>query len=219
MSKQVKPSPAAVPAPADAEPYEILGRVAAPAALPRIQTSPPFLYMFHPERWTAMDDCDDGAFVVVPQLAKLPLLGGVSRVESRRDPQTGRVQYVMDNSRYIKERRGYIVLEPSVGGVRYCVPVSVEGGTAHVTPWEHPTPGSALVGRTRGYVAWLQSLVSSGILPPPTPVVLDKLEQDQASILSGLVDRVDRNPSLRGQIKRTEAAIEAIRATRMMGAA
>lgn len=173
-----------------------------PGDLPPMPNHPansPFRFRFHPKRWGVM------AGKLVPMLHKWTIEPGLGGVE--RDGAWRRAAAQM-------QEKGWILIPLDVDGpgTSYVKTYPVAGGTLHLPRWAMVWAGSDQVGcRDEDYAAWLQSLVERGVVPGPAPYVLTALIEKQEARLSGMLDQVHANPSLKPQIDNMQATIEVLR--------
>jgi len=110
---------------------------------------------------------------LVPQLGKLPLLGGVNRVEVAPD---GRIRFAAARARLEEGGRIPVPYSWAPDGVSYLRQVETrpDGSrtvqTAHISCWETVHAGDPLPTCDEArYAEWLSSLVTSGKLPACPP--------------------------------------------------
>lgn len=134
---------------------------------PYIEPTPPYVLAYVPQRWTVLGG------KLVPQLATVPLVAGVNQIEYDKD---GRVKFAQARSRLEEEGRTLIPYEWGPDGESYiqCVETKPGGSTTIADAWISAFQ-TAHVGSSTcetdidAYVAWLESLVTSGKLPPCLP--------------------------------------------------
>lgn len=154
--------------------------------LPTVPPSPPFLYAWHPAAWVVL------AGQLVPRLSKRLLQPGVNNVSRDKD---GR--WHIGAMRTHAEARGWklIELHHAPDGESYIHPVDVRYGVAHLGPFESAFPGTDVIrADLEGYAAWLQKLISDGVITPCPPYVAERLADEKRVQLGRLVDQLtDRN--------------------------
>lgn len=145
-------------------------RQAAPPPPPKLDQSPPFVWMWHRERWTVIEGH------VVPLLRKFPMIAGVNGVHEQRDT-SGRTHLVTDAAVAQAAVEGWKVipvdLAPDgksyvrrVSGLPMCFVScfeSVYSGSSQITP------------DLKAYAQWLRSLVEKGHIDECPDYVLDRL--------------------------------------------
>lgn len=146
---------------------------------PRIDLTPPFVYVFSPNRW----DVIDGR--LVPLLGKQQLARGANRIDQDK---AGRWKLADWHAKLEREGRMRIPFSWAPDGESYLVEVDskpdglAEAGVAVISCFESVYPGDdQSYGDVTAYADWLASLVTSGKLPPcPTQIVRRKLDAAQS---------------------------------------
>lgn len=134
---------------------------------PWIPASPPYILVYSPQRWMVMDGR------LVPMLSQLPLVGGVNRVEVDKD---GRVRFASARARLEEEGRIPVPYEWGPNGESYLRQVETRPNgsktiqTAYISVFESVHAGDRQPSSDdAAYATWLESLVTSGKLPPCPP--------------------------------------------------
>jgi len=140
---------------------------------PWIDAAPPFILIYSPQRWMVMDG------KLVPMLGKLPLVGGVDRVEVGKD---GRIRFAAARARLEEEGRIPVPYSWAPDGVSYLRQVETRPNgsrtvqTAHISCWEEVHAGDLIpTCDEAGYAEWLSSLVATGKLPGCPPHLAKRL--------------------------------------------
>lgn len=151
---------------------------------PRIDLTPPFVYVFSPARWDVIDG------KLVPLLSKQSLARGANRIDQDK---AGRWRLADWHAKLEREGRMRIPFAWAPDGESYLVEVDskpdglAEAGVAVISCFESVYPGDdQSYGDVGAYAAWLASLVDEGKLPRcPTQIVrrkLDAAESKQSSL-------------------------------------
>jgi len=160
------------------------------APLPLRYPRPQFVFGWHPRRWMIH------AGELVPDLLRIDLQPGVRGVGRTRD---GRITFAMAKAKL--EERGYSMIPHSLGPDgsymrRTLVDPHGQGRArlAHYhTPWETYFAGSANVDSdSRGYAAWLLSLVLAGHVTPCPPHEAEKLLEKARGRLERYEERLSK---------------------------
>ena len=183
---------------------------------PAIDPSPPFVLMFHPQRWAIM------AGKLIPGLAKLPLVDGSARVHFDRD---GNIHFA--DARADLEKRGWRVVPEQWGpGGSYCRKVktlprgSLTPRDAFISFSETAYPGDPKThSNDQVYATWAESLVTSGRLPRCSPHIAERLLAQARTEMMDVAQRQSKQPTGAGAVELDalttkiavlEAAIEAV---------
>lgn len=149
---------------ADAKPRTpVLASQVSGATHPALDAMPPYLFVFHPDRWIVM------AGQLVPALERFPLAAGVNRVEFDKD---GRVKLAAARAAIEERGRRFIPWEDAPDGVSYlrCVDTRPGGGPnvveTWISVWEEVGIGARETDADEeGYAKWLTDMITSGKLP------------------------------------------------------
>ena len=172
-----------------------------PSDLPRLADRPAALIMVHPERWCVLHG------TVVPLPGRLSVEGGVGNVKVT-NPKRGTLSISLAVA--IKQKRGWQVLMPDVDGPGTSYLHSPCPGV-YLTRWETAHAGSSYVSADGpGFVRWLRSLITRGIVKPPKPYVLEKMKARIAQEILALQDKVRTVPSAQVELDRKLQDLAAI---------
>jgi hypothetical protein len=132
-------------------------------AHPFLDVSPPFLLVFHPERWMVL------AGKLVPSLQRVPLADGVNNVTVERG---GHMRVAPLRAKIEEEGRQIVPYTWAPDGVSYlqCLDTRPGGSRNVVETWctvfETVDAGATETSADEGaYAAWLSDLVAKGRLP------------------------------------------------------
>lgn len=203
ITKHTDTAPAPTAAPAGPAPYVPQFAEAERSKAPRLGKRAPFLFKYHPERWTVVGG------KAIPQLGALKLIPGVESVRATREGKL-----VKGQAQAIQEEQGWLI-----------IPVDVDGpGTSYLheaapgvflSRWERAFPSSSHVEvDEKGYAAWVEGLFDRGVLPPPEPYVLERLRTKVQRDLDDVADRVAGTPSNQPLVDRLRSDLEAIERAR-----
>lgn len=198
--KQAPPAPEA-PAPVAAGPAPYIPQFAEQerSRAPRLGKRAPWLYKYHPERWTVIQGR------AVPQLGAMKLIPGVESVRATREGKL-----VKGQAQAIQEEQGWLVIPADVDGPGTSYLHEAAPGV-FLSRWERAFPSSSHVDVDEtGHAQWLESLVDRGVLPPPEPYVLEKLRAKVQRDLDDVADRLAGAPSARPLVERLQRDLEAI---------
>lgn len=143
------------------------------STLPTMLPSPKWVYTTHPERWIILDGR------LVPSLSRFALVPGVNTVT---DGANGTIGIADARSKLEKENRRIVPqewgpLDAGNGRKTYVQAVQTQSGApTYISAWESWSPGSPTTwSDLPEYAAWLESLVTSGKLPPCPEKVLHEM--------------------------------------------
>lgn len=201
MSRQVNYSEAA------SRPYS--PNVAEPsgpeAPLPTVPGNGPWLFKAHPLGDLAVLG-SPGAEAVVPILRKMALVPGIAGVAA--DKRTGRMR--VRQALQSQGDRGWIVIPHDVDGPGTSYLREVAPGLV-LSRFETVYAGSGEVQVDEdAFVDWTRSLITRGILPPPSPAKLAKLRRRTAETLAIAQDRARDVPSMRAMVDKLTRHIAVI---------
>lgn len=166
---------------------------------PRIEQSPPFLLMAHPNRWHVRGG------KLLPHLSRLALVDGSGQVRKRNGKLYAREAIAS------YEEKGWTVIPADIDGPGTSYVRKVAGVNAYITRWMQVFSGSdAVLVDADGEAKWLQGLVAKGVIPPCPDYVLDRLA---ASIREGLLaaqDLAKTEPSAAAKVERLQADLAVI---------
>lgn len=167
-------------------------------ARPRLQPTPAFLFLFHPERWTVLHG------LVVPALKKLFLRNGVNRVRQLND---GR--YVLSEALALQAKRGWKPLDPMIDGEAAYLYEATDG--VWLSRWETAHAGSSKVtAKGLEYAQWLRKLIAERRISPPEPYALEELRNGLQSEIARLQDQVRSVPSVQIDLDAKLASLAAL---------
>lgn len=169
--------------------------------LPRLESIPAALFLFHPERWCISEG------EVIPLLGRMPIIAGVGNIKLV-DQKRGLLSTVQAETE--KTKRGW-----------QKIPLNIDGpGTSYLhSPmpgvfldrWHTAHAGSSIISfDSKGYVRWLRGLIASGKLPAPKPYVLEKLRAKLRRQVLELQDRVRTVPSAQVDLDRRLGDLAAV---------
>lgn len=150
----------------------------------KLRATPNFLLVHYPTRWMCVPSTGEW----LPQLAALRLEPGINGVDKNLDDSLARAR--------IARKGGVIIPESTApqGYASYVQAIDCEGGVYHCTIWQTPRQiGDRVLPEivdTEGYYTWLRSLVANGVVPPPEPIVLETLVDQQKRKLESLAKDV-----------------------------
>lgn len=183
-----------------------------------VDSCDPFMFVYDPRRYTVMSG------KVIPQFKSLKMTPGVNGVDEVRDRRTGEriaVKTGMARSQ-VEDRNQRIIpfdaIPPSQhhlhgnGGKSYLWRPAGRPDV-HLSIWTRVFPGSKEIEvDEQAYIAWVEWLVETGIIPPPPAHVLRKLLSQRIEERDMLSDRAVTHPSLKPDVERRTADIRAIEA-------
>ena len=143
-------------------------RPAAQTARLRIPANANFDLVYYPLRWQFIRATGEW----LPNLGRLVFDPGVNGVDRSGDPTLAMAH---------KGKKGGTIIrqEWSPNGSHYVQAIPALGGSYHCTIWEHPRMVGSTVMESEvdseGYYTWLRSLISTGRIPAPEPIVLEML--------------------------------------------
>lgn len=170
--------------------------------LPQIPANDPFIYAFHPDRWTV----DQGHLVPVLQpISQTPGINGVT--------DDGDMTICFAEA----ERRGWRRIPYDVDGpnTSYCVSVEVEGGKHYMDRWTVAHPGTSRtthIDKGLARVRWLRSLVDRGIVDPCPLYILEQMRATREASARRYQDRARLQPSASGRADLLATELEVINA-------
>jgi hypothetical protein len=169
--------------------------------LPRLTPRPPYLLMYHPERWTVI------ANQVVPLFGNLKLQAGINRIKVTRDGKFQKLE-----AQAAMEEQGWQIIPPDVDGPGTSYLRQAAPGV-FVSRWETTYPGSAHIETdSEGFAAWCRSLLDRGVIPRAQTYVLELLKAKRQREHDDLADKVATTPSLRANVARVAEDLKAIEA-------
>ena len=167
---------------------------------PRLDPSPRFVLLAHPNRYTVM--CGR----LIPQLKRFVLEPGVNGVDKHGAWHGALASQV---------QRGWILIPENVDGegTTYLRVDEVAQGQRHRLKWEQVWAGSNRIGSNeQGYADWAATLVSRGLVPPAPIHVLESLVERFTAGIEQLAARVHAAPTLQTRIDRIEADLAVVNA-------
>lgn len=165
---------------------------------PRLNPSPAFVFMFHPELWFVLEG------QVVPALKRQRLQNAVNGITQREDGK-----FDLSRMREIQAKKGWVMLDPMIDGKEAYLYAPVEG--VYLTRWETAHAGSRhITPNPKAYAAWLRKLIAAGKLPAPQPYVLESLLATLRSDAARLQDQVRSVPSVQVDLDAKLKAIAAV---------
>lgn len=199
MAKLKAPAPEPTPTTAEPGVYVPQFGEAQRANNPRLTPRPPFLLIYHPERWTVIEG------QVVPLFGSLKLQAGVNRIKLGRD---GRFQKL--EAQAALEEQGWTVIPFDVDGPGTSYIQQAAPGI-FVSRWERTFPGSSHIEvDSAGYAKWCRGLIDRGVIPRPQTYVLELLRAKRQREHDDLADKVATTPSLRANVVRVAEDLKAI---------
>ena len=166
---------------------------------PRLIPRPPFLLTYHPERWTVMHG------MVIPLFGSLKLQAGVNRIRMTRDGRFMKLE-----AQASLEEQGWTVIPADVDGPNTSYMQQAAPGI-FVSRWERCFPSSSHVEVDEiGYAKWCRSLIDRNVIPRPATYVLELLRGKRQHEHDDLADKVATSPSLRANVARCAADLQAI---------
>jgi hypothetical protein len=193
----------------ESSPVELLGGTPAQGATipPRLEPNVPFLLMYHPHRFTCMEDRDGKAYLV-PCPAKLKLVDGVQGIYRDR---SGRIQW-RDAGPQV-EQVGYTILPTGVDSVigNYLRKTEVRGGFHHHEAWATAHAGANyFTVDVKGYAAFWERLFSAGVIARPPRHVFERMLESLRPKVLAAATRARLDETLADELqrlRRQEAAI------------
>lgn len=166
---------------------------------PRLTPRPPYILMYHPERWTVI------ANQVVPLFGNLKLQAGINRIKLNRDGKFGKLEAVA-----AMEEQGWQMIPHDIDGPGTSY-LQQAGPGIFVSRWEKTFPGSAHIETdSEGFAAWCRSLIERGVIPRAQTYVLELLRAKRQREHDDLADKVATTPSLRANVARVAEDLKAI---------
>lgn len=194
---------------ADGEVVRLGGGAAAAASLPTIAPAPPFRLFFDAAQW--MVSCGK----IVPMLHHAVLQHGLNgaRLISLGNNQPPRLDPGPAIEFERRQGRIEVLQEWAPNGVSYMKRHQVVGGVRYCTVWEKLFPGvDRSITDRKGYAAWLESLIATGKLPPPSVVALYSLRANYSAVVDSLQQMQDRQPRNKKEAERLAKDLEIIEA-------
>ena len=144
------------------------------AITPALNLAPvaPYLYKFHPERWTLIDG------ELLPCLAKLTIEPGINGVDKNGDPTGAKVA---------AEQKGWQILPWDCIDGGYLRVHTGTYGPVHLSRWERPKSiGNRVIIKRDddGYKAFLRGLIARAVISPPDPDLIESMIEAQRSRIS-----------------------------------
>lgn len=166
------------------------GKPSKPAALPKLQPSPPFLFKAHPLRWCVMGG------EVIPMLSKLKVIQGINGIIFDR---AGNPDF--RNVARKAEDDGWVIVPMDIDGSPYAV--QVPGlPQCWISKFEAPHAGlDYTTPKVKEYVEFCKSLVDKGVIEPISRPVLEALLDQSRKNYHAIADKAVSVPSLQKQAK------------------
>lgn len=169
------------------------------APAPRIESSPPFLLMAHPNRWHVRGG------KLLPHLSRLALVDGSGQVRKRN----GKL-YARDAIASYEEK-GWTVIPVDIDGPGTSYVRKVAGTGAHITRFMQVFSGSdAVLVDADGEAKWMQGLIARGVIKPCPDYVLDRLAAQLREGLLSAQDLAKTVPSAAAKVDRLAADLAVI---------
>lgn len=172
---------------------------------PRLDTSPPFLLAYHPQKWDVIEG------YCLPALATVAVEAGVNNVENVT--RGGKTVPDWTEAAKVHTRKGGTIIphNKGPGGKSYMQRVQVKHGYCHLTVFATAHRGSDnLTIDGKGYADWIHGLFADGTLEPPPAYVLHNLRAKYERERDVYADRAYNQPSAAPLVKKAEAALAAI---------
>lgn len=147
---------------------------------PRVPVTPPFLYVYNPQRWALIDGR------VLPSLHKVPLMRGLNGVTK----QGGRWRLARLRDKLESQGRTMIPWEWGPDGESYVAAVDTRDRhgnilTTYVSAFSETYAGSSVLGAdVKAYADWIEALITDGRLPKPQPYIVERLLTSKRAALS-----------------------------------
>jgi hypothetical protein len=204
---QTEAAPAAAEPTTSWSPAEYRADTAPPP--PKLDAAPPFLFMWHRERWGVI------AGHVVPLLRKFPIVPGVNGVHEQRDPQ-GNIHLVTDHAIAQARAVGWRVIPIDVDGPGTSYVRRVTGlPNCYVSRFETVYSGSnQITPDSEAYGAWLAGLVASGKIDACPDYVLERLGGEITAKRDESKGAAATKPKHAAIAKRHAADLEVVEAAR-----
>lgn len=179
--------------------------------LPNLELTPPFLLMFHPNRWMVVVIGESAE--LLPELGSLPVEPGIAHTDEQGDPSLAIAK---------KTRNNWIIL-PEAWATEEDTPDKAPGyvrryrgrrGLYHATAWTEirVAAGRVIPSCNReSYYAWLRKLMSDRRLPPPDPAIVEALLDRSRSRAERALARDTEGNAIAARLAREAAAkVEAL---------
>lgn len=170
-------------------------RSASPKKLMNHQSTPPWVYLYHPLRWSLYED------EWLPHLAEHRVDPGLNATDKSGDSSLGLVDAMQDDWTVIPETViGRIYPTPPDGIASYVRRYDGVAGPVHLSIWQRPTQigNSVHVESDReGYKAFLRALAMSGLFPRPPQYVFDRFISAQRERVGNIPTDNDKGKAAR----------------------